>query len=198
MIRTIKQAAVVSALLGAWAAAPPGGQADTAAPGVDTSCEAAVHLSEAAETRMGGALYEGPMESPEAMAGTMGAMPEMAGAHEVHRGQRGGVFFMAPNKVHHIEARYSRACGLQLFLYNAFTEPIRVDRFQAFYRIIPEDDMEWEKEVIRFLSPRADGGVLQASGEHDIEGRYKIELYVKFPESDDAQLFNVPAESTDH
>ena len=126
------------------------------------------------------------------------AMPGMTGAHEVHLGQHGGAFFMAPDKIHHVEAKYSKECGVQLFIYNAFTDPISVGRFQAFFKIIPEDEDEWDKEVIRFLSPTADGAVLHARGDHDIAGPFKIELYVKFPESDDAELFNIPTITQAH
>jgi hypothetical protein len=199
-------AVVVSAVFGLLAAGLTHARADTASPAKHSSCETPVHLTEEAEKHMGGALYEGPMKGAESMPGMTGAMPEMKdttsemkdampgteGAHEVHTGQHGGVFFMAPNKTHHVEAMYSKECGLRLLLYNAFTESIGVGRFQAFFKVIPEDEDEWDKEVIRFLSPTPEGGVLQASGEHDITGQFKIELYVKFPESDDAEMFNIP------
>jgi hypothetical protein len=198
MNRVRNSGVVVLVMLGTMGLGLPHAQAET-------GCEDEVHLTEDAETRLGGALYEGPMESAEAMPGVLEAMPgmsdkvpEMAGAHEVHEAQRGGLFFMAPNKINHIEARYSDACGIQLLVYNAFTEPISVERFQAFVRIVPEDDSEWEKEVVRFLSPTGGGGILQANGDSDIEGPYRIELYVKFPESDDAELFDIPVDATAH
>jgi len=191
-------AVIVSALLGLFATAPSRGQAGSPAPAADTSCEATVHLAEDAEKRMGGALYKGRTEGAEAMPGATGAMPGMAGAHEIHAGQQGGVFFTAPNKMNHVEARYSKECGIQVFIYNAFTEPVKVERFQALYRIVPEDDGKWNKEVFRILSPTAAGGILQAGSDHDIKGPYKIELYVKFPESDDAEMFNIPVGRTAH
>jgi hypothetical protein len=130
------------------------------------------------------------------MPGMTDTMPQMVGAHKVHAGRHGGAFFMAPDKVHHIEAKYSVECGMQVFVYNAFTDPISVTRFQGLYRIIPEDEKEWDKKVMRFLSPEGDGAFLHAPGDHDITGPFKIELYMKFPESDDAELFNVPTDQT--
>jgi hypothetical protein len=190
MSRANNSSVVVSILFGTLAAGLP----QTASPSTHADCEEAVHLTNEAEKRLGGALYEGPMQGMESMQGMSDETPEIAGAHEIHTAQHGGVFFMAPDKIHHIEARYSDKCGIQLLVYNAFTEPISVERFQALARIIPEDDAEWDKEVVRFLSPSAGGAVLQASGDSDIEGPYKIELYVKFPEADDAELFDIPVE----
>ncbi|BCH25054.1 hypothetical protein [Mesorhizobium sp. L-8-3] len=192
-------AVIILAQLSVFAAAPLShARADASPPDAYGSCDVTIHVTEEAEKRLGGASYEGPLESADVVPEPKAAMPGMAGAHEVHIGQHGGVFFMAPNKINHLEAKYSEDCGMLLFIYNAFTEPISVGRFQASYRIIPEDDREWDKEVVRFLSPIAEGTVLQASGEHDIKGPYKIELYVKFPESDDAEMFNIPVGQTVH
>lgn len=214
------------AALGLLAAGAPRAQADEAAGAGHKGCEMAVALSQDAERKLGGALYDGPMagagsmagmadtmadmkgampgmaepkpETTGAMPGMAGAMPEAAGAHEVHEGQHGGVFFMAPNKVHHIEAMYSPACGVRLIVYNAFTEAIDARRFQAFVKIVPGSDAEWDREVIRFLSPAADGGFLQAAGHHDIEGPYTLELFVQFPGSDNAEMFNIPVAHKPH
>jgi hypothetical protein len=180
-----------------------------------------------AERKLGGALYKGPMEGAgkgameggESMAGMKGTMPGMAdtkpgmtdtmsemkgpmpgmeGAHEVHEGRHGGVFFMAPNKIHHIEALYSEECGFKVFAYNAFTEAINAERFQAFFKIVPENDDEWDKEVIRFLTPAAEGGLLLGEGGHEIKGPYKLELFVQFPEGDGAEMFNIPVGQNAH
>jgi len=144
----------------------------------------------------------GMTDTMPGMKGTMaemkGPMPGAEGAHEVHEGRHGGVFFMAPNKIHHIEALYSEECGFKVFTYNAFTESINVGRFQAFFKLVPENDDEWDKEVIRFLTPTAEGGVLQGGGNHEIKGPYKLELFVQFPESDGAEMFNIPVGQKAH
>lgn len=64
--------------------------------------------------------------------------------------------------------------------------------------MVPEDNREWDKEVIRFFSPTASGGDLEARGDHDIEGPFKSELYVKLPESDDAEMFDIPVGKSVH
>ncbi len=45
--------------------------------------------------------------------------------------------------------------------------------------------------MIRFLSPNKANTVLQAPPVGDVKGRLQIELYVKFPESGEPELFNV-------
>jgi hypothetical protein len=113
----------------------------------------------------------------------------MRGAHMTHEPQHGGTFFMAANKVHHLEALYSEKCGFQLFLYNAFTEPIRVNRFRAIIKVVPSD--EDEPEIIRFLSPSGDGTVLRAKMGDEVRRPFEIELYVKFPQTEQPDLFNI-------
>ena len=157
-------------------------------------CHTAPQITEAAELKPGGALYAATETAQHADHSghehqTTSQMAGMEGAHTVHDPQRGGTFFMAPNKTHHVEAVYSAACGFQLFLYNAFTQPISVERFQAFVHVFPESDDEFD--IIRFLSPTNSGSVLAAGFGDAVSRPFKVELYVKFPESDEPQLFNI-------
>ena len=139
-----------------------------------------------------------PAMKKDAMAGMkmdkkpakkMGAMAGMKGAHEVHDGQYGGTFFMAPNKTHHIEGIYSKDCGFRLVLFNAHTQPINVNRFKAFVKYIPED--EDTPEAFRILSPAHEGSVLKVSSNPKIKGEFDVELYVSFPGSDEPSMFNI-------
>ena len=123
------------------------------------------------------------------MAGMKGSHPDMKGAHMVHKPQQGGAFFMAPDKIHHLEGLYSDKCGFQLLFYNAFIKPIHVDRFQAFIKAIP--NQEDEPEIIRFLSPSEDRTVLKTAIGDEIRKPFLIELLVKFPESDEPVLFSI-------
>ncbi|MFQ5618570.1 MAG: copper chaperone PCu(A)C [Rhodospirillales bacterium] len=158
------------------------------------SCHVPVHLSEEAERQPGGALYAGPamkhrMPQPQPMAGMTGSHADMKGTHMVHKPQYGGAFFMAPDKIHHLEGLYSDECGFQVIFYNAFTRPIRADRFQAFIKVIPRN--EDEPEVIRFLSSSEDHTVLKSAIGDEVRKPFLIELLVKFPESDEPELFTI-------
>jgi hypothetical protein len=179
----------------------------------DGPCATPVHLSEEAEMKPGGALYDGPLpEDAMAMgATTMGSMdmsqgggmaesePDadmaaaMAGAHSLHKSGHGGDFFMVRNRLHHLEALYSDACAFRLFFYNAHTEPIRAGRFQAFLVVLPPEDGGVPR-IVRFLEPSADGGYLHTPlklhrGESGM--LYDAELYVKFPETVEPQQFDL-------
>jgi hypothetical protein len=173
-------------------------------------CATPAHLSEEAERKPGGALYEGPLPKEASTMASMGmnmshggnmpkpamdtaAVPAMAGSHNIHKGMHGGDFFMARNKLHHLEALYSEGCGFQLYFYNAFTEPIRVQRFQAILVVLPPEEGEGAKTV-RFLVPSVDGGYLHAPLRLHAGASgtlYDAELYVKFPESVETAQFDL-------
>jgi hypothetical protein len=170
--------------------------ADTAGSG---ACDLKIKLTEKAEMMEGGARFKGAKAmKKDKMAGMkmdkmpgmkMDKMPGMKGAHEIHEGQYGGTFFMAPNKTHHVEGIYSKDCGFRLVLFNAMTQPINVSRFGAFVKYIPED--EDTPEAYRILSPAHEGSVLQVPSNPQIKGRFDVELYVSFPGSDEPSMFNI-------
>jgi len=146
-------------------------------------CHIMLELTEAAETQLGGAFYSGPKLTPAEI------MTEMKKAHQVHHPQKGGAFFMAPNKMNHLEVIYSMACGLRVYMYNAYTVPIRADRFLAYLEFVPQD--EDQLEVIRILQPSEHGEYLGTGANHGIEGPFDISLFMKFPGSDEVELFSV-------
>ncbi len=157
------------------------------------SCTAQVRFTDAAEGKPGGANYSGP---PVAHHGKHAMdMPQMKGAHMDHKARHGGAFFMAPDKMHHLEGIYSERCGFRLFFYNAFTEPVRASRFRAFVRVIPDADDQAETQ--RFLTPAKDGSVLRANLGSDFSRPFTIEAMVKFPGADAPELFTfkIPAKA---
>ena len=111
-------------------------------------------------------------------------------AHMDHESKLGGVFFMAPNKMHHLEATYSKECGFQLYLYNAFTRPINVNRFLAFLKVTGEIDGE-EDELTLFLEPNKSYTTMQNLLDVNLTASFEIELHLKFPESEEVELFNL-------
>ena len=111
-------------------------------------------------------------------------------AHMDHESKLGGVFFMAPNKMHHLEATYSKECGFQLYLYNAFTRPINVNRFLAFLKVTGEIDGE-EDELTLFLEPNKSHTTMQNLLDVNLTASFEIELHLNFPESEEVELFNL-------
>ena len=149
------------------------------------ACALGITLSEAAERKAGGALFEKP---PTAHHGHKnGAMEQMKGAHMRHQPQHGGAFYMAGNMMHHLEIIYSEACGFAVGFYNAHTEAIRADRFRAFLMAVPDD--ESEAEVVRILTPADDAASLRAPLGQAISKPFRIRLHVKFPGQVEPQLF---------
>jgi len=150
-------------------------------------CQLPFDLSDAAEKKPGGALYEGPI--PKTMD-EMRNISEMGGAHHVHAAQFGGELFMSKNKINHIETIYSEACGLRLIVYNAFTEPVRADRFMAFALLIP-DGVDKPFVGVVFLEPSADGRMLQGRVGQELDTLLGAELYVKYPGDEVPEMFDV-------
>ena len=146
-------------------------------------CHIPVELTDNAEKQLGGALYSGPKMTPKEI------MAVMQKAHQVHHPQYGGAFFMAPNKMNHVEVVYSDACGVRVYLFNAYTKPIRADRNLAFVEFVPSDDNQFE--VIRFLQPSKNGYYLVTSANHGVEPPFDIRLHMKFPGGDEVELFTV-------
>ena len=181
------------------------------------SCHKMIHLSKKAEMQLGGSMYTGALpkegEENESMSGMKMKMSEekegmkmdhkdhdsmkmdhkdhdgMEMAHMDHESKLGGVFFMAPNKMHHLEATYSKECGFQLYLYNAFTKPINVNRFLAFLKVNGEIDGERD-ELTLFLEPNKSYTTMQNLLDVNLTGSFEIELHMKFPESEEVELFN--------
>lgn len=154
--------------------------------GSDMSCHIADNTTDAAEKQPGGALYTGPAAKHHMKKDE--ATPEMKGAHVDHKQRHGGAFFMAPNKMHHLEGIFSERCGFRVVFYNAFTKHIHAIQFRAFIKVVP--DSQDEPEVIRFLSLNADKTALQADIGSDVTRPFDIELYVEFPGDAEPQLFN--------
>jgi len=132
------------------------------------------------------------MDESTGIGMNMDQMAGMKGAHEIHTGQYGGTFFMAPNKTNHVEGIYSKDCGFRLVLFNAMTQPINVSRFGAFVKYIPTDEDAFID--YRILSPAHEGSILQVSSHPEIEGEFDVELYVRFPGNDEPTMFNIRIE----
>ena len=160
-------------------------------PSMSAACVPKLHITDEAEKKPGGTHYKGSVVAHHNDHEKQ--MMQMKGAHMDHSPRQGGSFFMAPDKMHHLEGVYSAKCGLRLFFYNAFTQPIRADRFKAFIRIVPQK--EDEPEVLRFLEPSKDGSILQATIGGDVSPPFDIEALVKFPQSDEPQLFTIKVPS---
>jgi hypothetical protein len=178
---------------------------------LDTAaCRIPLQITEEAERQPGGAQYAaatgqaGMMAQGKPMAGmNMEAAPgggamagmkmddaqKMEGAHVIHESQQGGAFFMAPNKLNHVEALYCDDCGFRVVFFNILTQHIRADSFRAMIMVIP--DALDEPELNRFLYPTQDGEVLSTAFGDEVSRPFEVQLYIEFPESLEPELFTV-------
>ena len=167
--------------------APGQGQAMGDGDGHDGSSHQSHSMSSGDTTATEGMSMTGGSMSSEGM---QMESDDMKGAHMDHAARHDGELLMAGTKLHHIEATYSMACGVRVYMYNAFTKPISVGRFQGFVLVVPEDEDRFY-EAIRFLTPSEDGSCLQANLELAGDPPHEVELYLKFPGSDEPEVFSV-------
>jgi hypothetical protein len=160
------------------------------------ACRIPLQITEEAERQPGGAQYAaatgqaGMMANGKPMAGMkMDDAQKMEGAHMIHKSQAGGAFFMAPNKVNHVEALYSDDCGFRVVFFNILTQHIRADRFRAMIMVIP--DSPDEPELHRFLFSTQDGAVLSTAFGDEVSKPFEIQLYIEFPETIEPELFTM-------
>ncbi len=172
---------------GALYEAPGQGQAMGDGDGHDGSSHQSHSMSSGDMTATDDMSMASGSMSSEGMQGESG---DMKGAHMDHATRHGGELLMAGTKLHHVEATYSKACGVRVYMYNAFTKPISVGRFQGFVLVVPEDEDRFY-EAIRFLTPSEDGSCLQANLELAGDPPHEVELYMKFPGSDEPEVFSV-------
>jgi len=74
--------------------------------------------------------------------------------HMDHEPKYGGVFFMAPDKFHHLEATLSASGEFRIYFYDNFTKPIPAEKFTVQANARPKGaDRQVEKPLILVLEP---------------------------------------------
>jgi hypothetical protein len=85
--------------------------------------------------------------------------------HEDHAPKHGGAFFMAPDNWHHIEALYSGAGRIAVYVYDNYSQPMSAETVHG--RIVLEETYDLEanevREVVAYpLAVSSDGFYLEA------------------------------------
>lgn len=74
--------------------------------------------------------------------------------HMDHEAKYGGVFFMAPDKFHHLEATLSASNEFRIYFYDNFTKPMTAEKFTVEATARPKDaDKSQAKPVTLALEP---------------------------------------------
>jgi hypothetical protein len=95
------------------------------------------------------------------LAAAGSAVPAAQREHSDHRPRHGGLFFMAPDGVHHVEGALERPATLRVYLYDGRTRPLPAARVRA-----ARATVYWgmsTKTAGQELRPAADGSALEVA-----------------------------------
>lgn len=105
--------------------------------------------------------------------------------HGDHNPRHGGVLFMAPDGVHHLEGALEEGT-FRLYFYDSFTRPIEPAPFEA--RVVPADDRGaplGEPVALAAATDALETGVAARAGE-----RAAFTAFVQFPDRDGEDRFD--------
>lgn len=112
-------------------------------------------------------------------------MTTRVSAHGDHNARHGGVLFMAPDGVHHLEGALEDG-AFRLYFYDSFTRPIEPEPFRA--RVVPADDNGAPLGDPVALS--AASGTLETPVDAIAGERAAFTAFVRFPDRDDEDRFD--------
>ncbi len=105
--------------------------------------------------------------------------------HGDHNPRHGGILFMAPDGVHHLEGTLEDG-RFRLYFYDSFTRPIQPDAFAA-TAAEADDAGTLRGDPVPLASGDA---ALEIPVERDPDGRHALTAFVNFPERDGADRFD--------
>lgn len=106
-------------------------------------------------------------------------------AHGDHNPRHGGILFMAPNGVHHLEGALQDG-AFRLYFYDSFTRPLEPAGFEA--RLVPADANGAPLgDPVRLAG---DGAALETSVAANAGERAAFTAFVRFPERDEEDRFD--------
>lgn len=114
--------------------------------------------------------------------------------HMDHEPKYGGVFFMAPDKFHHLEATLSASGEFRIYFYDNFTKPIPAEKFAVQAAARPKGaDRSTEKPLILSLEP----GKAFLTGKIDasLQPPVAVKAFVDFKDGERPQPFDFEFDS---
>lgn len=109
--------------------------------------------------------------------------------HMDHEPKYGGVFFMAPDKFHHLEATLSASNEFRMYFYDNFTKPISAEKFsaEATVRAKGSDTSTAKPLTIRLEAGKA---FLVASVDSGLKLPVAVKAFVDFKDGQRPQVFD--------
>lgn len=120
--------------------------------------------------------------------GSLRAMSTRVSAHGDHNPRHGGVLFMAPDGVHHLEGAMQDG-RFRLYFYDEFTQPIAPDRFSIRVHVSDDDGAPVGADLELARLDAAFEASLAGTGVRDGE-RSAFTAFVAFPERDSVDRFD--------
>ena len=121
-------------------------------------------------------------------------------AHFDHNPKHGGIFFMAPDKWHHLEGTLPSAHELRIYLYDNFTRPMDATGYSGELKVQPVDDQDEEvgQPVTVPIRPVPGKPYLAAKLPKTLKPPYQTEARLKFPNHKQKFLFNFDFHRVQH
>ncbi len=109
--------------------------------------------------------------------------------HMDHEPKHGGVFFMAPDKFHHLEATLATSGEFRIYFYDNFTKPIPAEKFTVQASARPKGaDRQVEKAVA--LAPEPGKQFLVGNIDASLKFPVAVKAFVDFKDGQRPQVFD--------
>ena len=114
--------------------------------------------------------------------------------HMDHEPKHGGVFFMAPDQFHHLEATLSASNEFRIYFYDNFTKPISAEKFTAEASVRPKGgDSSMANPVTLGLEPGK--AFLVGTVDSRMKLPIAVKAYIDFKNGEKPQVFDFEFDS---
>jgi len=108
-------------------------------------------------------------------------------SHMDHTAKYGGIFFMAPDKMHHLEGTISEKGEFRIYFYDEYTKPILADKFTAEGKVRAKG-ADQELPLKMAMEPRK--SFLVGSVDKSIKLPLSIKIFIDFKDGEKPQCFD--------
>lgn len=110
-------------------------------------------------------------------------------SHLDHKPKHGGIFFMAPNQVHHLEGTMSATKELRIYFFDEYTKPIPADKFTAEGKAWNEGAPETDRKPLK-IAVEQGKSFLASKVDPSITFPMSLKVFVDFKDGAKPVLFD--------